>query len=498
MAESFAGQTLARHHRDALLQAYANLSEIGDTILITGPCLLDRKGLLHPLTDAKKNLYLVDDDPLVAEQLEKSSTKIAFALTSAEPRVRRFYTSVGVRRIRDVRRAAGVQFGEEIPAPHWVPMDRLLARLGGRVFITAVEALVTSERHQVDGKQLGLITGFHRRVERIVSLQFKKDMHLRYSVSGVEVLVPTAFYVDETGITLKPCRSRSDLYDGLAQALASLVSSDIDYARSLSDAIYRLLRCESDREIADYLRSRGVTFPWAGEPENPEDSPMEDWEEDDATDVVERLTTDLVRAGVPPEASGSQAGVVPESPRPTAHSAPPPTLPPLDTVVANEIATTNWFPSEKTSGSGGTGGGWWTPRTPDEQERDRVIGKRAEELILREERKRVAGLGYPEDRVVWTSQNDESADHDISSVDEDGEDLWIEVKGTLGRSGSFQWSVAEFKKALHERSRYVLVRVYDVASSQPQFKRFRDPIALYRQGDIRLDISSLSGQVEPA
>jgi len=109
----------------------------------------------------------------------------------------------------------------------------------------------------------------------------------------------------------------------------------------------------------------------------------------------------------------------------------------------------------------------------------------------------VAALGYPEDRVIWTSENNPDADHDIRSVDDDGEDLWIEVKGTLGRTGQFQWSVAEFKRALQERSRYVLVRVYDAASSEPPFKRFRDPIMLYRQGDIRLDISTLSGLLEP-
>jgi hypothetical protein len=43
-----------------------------------------------------------------------------------------------------------------------------------------------------------------------------------------------------------------------------------------------------------------------------------------------------------------------------------------------------------------------------------------------------------------------------------------------------------------------LFRVYDAATTEPPFKRFRDPIALYREGDIRLNISSLSGQVEPA
>ena len=57
------------------------------------------------------------------------------------------------------------------------------------------------------------------------------------------------------------------------------------------------------------------------------------------------------------------------------------------------------------------------------------------------------------------ADTDPGADHDILSVDDDGEDLWIEVKATTGRDGRFRWPKAEFEKAVEKRDRYILWRV---------------------------------------
>jgi hypothetical protein len=67
-------------------------------------------------------------------------------------------------------------------------------------------------------------------------------------------------------------------------------------------------------------------------------------------------------------------------------------------------------------------------------------------------------LGYPISRVVWIAKEDPLANYDILSVDENGRDLWLEVKSTIGRYGHFQWSVAELEKAIQEREQYILWR----------------------------------------
>jgi hypothetical protein len=90
-----------------------------------------------------------------------------------------------------------------------------------------------------------------------------------------------------------------------------------------------------------------------------------------------------------------------------------------------------------------------------------------------------------------------NADHDIQSVDDDGEMCWIEVKATSGQDERFQWPKAEFERALHARNRYLLVRVYQADTISPVVKVFRDPIGLFLRKGIRLDTAALWGEVEP-
>jgi len=154
------------------------------------------------------------------------------------------------------------------------------------------------------------------------------------------------------------------------------------------------------------------------------------------------------------------------------------------------------MPSEHERTGGGRGGPW-TPRSPVEQEEDRALGLRGEELVYRAELKRVDTLGYPEARVVWTSKSNPAADHDILSVADDGGDLWLEVKSTTGRHGRFDWPRAEFELALRARERYVLCRVYEAHTTRPTVRREQDPVAKLLAGAMRLDISSLAAEVAP-
>jgi len=147
---------------------------------------------------------------------------------------------------------------------------------------------------------------------------------------------------------------------------------------------------------------------------------------------------------------------------------------------------------------GGRFGGYWTPRTPAEIERDRKLGTHGEELVYRLELERVRNLGHanPEEKVIWTSRLDPGADHDIQSIGEDGGPIWIEVKSTTGQDGRFEWSIAEFEKALHEGNRYQLWRIYEAHTKTPTAKVFTNPAHLLRSSVLRLEISVLHAFVE--
>ena len=131
---------------------------------------------------------------------------------------------------------------------------------------------------------------------------------------------------------------------------------------------------------------------------------------------------------------------------------------------------------------------------------DRLLGARGEEIVYLEEIKRLLDAGYesPESHVAWTSRDNPIADHDIRSVAEDGGPLWIEVKSTSGVDGNFEWSESEVAKAMTERGRYVLYRVYRVNSTNPPFKRFPDPLSMIESGQLRIGLGSIRAHVESA
>ena len=146
---------------------------------------------------------------------------------------------------------------------------------------------------------------------------------------------------------------------------------------------------------------------------------------------------------------------------------------------------------------GGGGHGTWTPRSYQETEDDRAVGRRGEEIVLGIERERVKQLGLDPSSVIWTADSVPGADHDIKSVDDDGGDLWVEVKATTGRDGQFSWPAAEFQLAIRARKRYVLYRVYEADTTTPSYRPIRDPIGSFDAGELRLDLDSLKGDVGP-
>lgn len=181
-----------------------------------------------------------------------------------------------------------------------------------------------------------------------------------------------------------------------------------------------------------------------------------------------------------------------ERPKPTER-----VLPPLDNVVVTIISqSTDWTPPVPVGG-GKTHITDWTPPDSDSEEWQREIGRRGEELIFRQEKARVKKKGLEESKVVWKSKSNPGASYDIKSVDDDGQDIWIEVKSTTGRDGRFRWPKQEFELALQKRERYILWRVYEAHLNKPTAKPFRDPISILLENKMRLDISNLFAMVEP-
>jgi hypothetical protein len=257
-------------------------------------------------------------------------------------------------------------------------------------------------------------------------------------------------------------------------------------------------------EMSSYLRRQGIARSpkWVEQEESPGPYLFEPSERDDTSEQVLRQLLRGLETRVTSDGAGSETQPGSHSTNALPRVAPDIKRPHLDLPVIGQVrltvlqATTTW--TVPTPGAGG-GEGRWNPPGIRDVERDREIGKRGEELVYRYEleRLRARGCDSPENLATWTSRSDETADHDIRSIAEDGKPLWIEVKSTSGTDGRFEWAKNEFQKALREGDHYELWRVYEAETDHPTAKCFRNPIKLVGETALRLDIGTLRAVLEP-
>jgi hypothetical protein len=478
--------TLREPERRALRCAYARLQTLPPELSVDKRALLSVNGCVYTSADVKRGKFLIDDDPVMADVVANAGLGIAFA-DLEDPNCRGFYQRCGVRLLSEEREAQEVNIGEEQKGPASLRVAQELGRLHKPRFASALAAICSL----VD--RSGCITerNLHRLLRDIRSLRFVSSVEIVYRIGGSDVTVSVDVTVHDGAILLLPGK-RSEIKGRIARAVASLLDTDRITQYALSDSIYRLLSCDSTHEVQQYLEQRGI--PWTRRHAvEGDDSGMEFQHEDDI-DVRASLEDELMRGIMQPHRPTvtPQADTPPKRPTVNDSSDAPQPLPRIEQVQLRELEPAT-LPSRRKITQ--PGGGNRLPRTPSEQQRDREIGHRAEELIYLREIERVTALGYPAERVIWTSKRDPLADHDICSVADDGRDLWLEVKGTSGRHGRFDWPRAEFHLALRQRDRYVLYRVYEADTLAPAFRAIVDPVGKLLEGKIRLDIATLAAEV---
>jgi len=488
------GSNPTKQERRALRLAYTKLDVLPAGLPSETRALLGMDGRLYSIEDARSDKYLIDDDPRMAQNVRRVGLAIAFA-DLEDPNCRRFYQASGVRLLTEVRRPLDIKVGEEHKGPGWFRESYELAHFHRYSFAAAVSAIAAAS----DGSQHIAASQLHVRLGEIHDVRIVRSIERTYDLSGSEVNVASDFVRLDGSIFLVPVHSRSELHGRIAQCIAGLFDTTASTQHTFSDSIYRLLTCETTEEINRYLEQRGITVSLhePGEEEDLESDPDEsesagDFGEAVSDGLLQAILTERRPAGPPPVIR-----MVASTEDDSDVSAEPVPLPGLDQVLLRELDS-GLLPSPRArSTERFWSGGGGRLRTPLEQQRDREIGDRAEELVYLSELQRVTGRGYPPNRVVWSSRENPAADHDILSVADDGGDLWLEVKGTRGCHGRFDWSRAEFDRARQERGRYVLCRVYEADTVSPAVRRIVDPVGKLLDGQIRLDIATLAAEVPP-
>ena len=470
----------------ALRRAYRALDRLPDGLSQGTCCLLDDRGRLHAPSEAAAGFFLINDDPALASALLAAGTPLAFADTSGGQAIG-FFNAAGVRALSGEATPAGTEYGPEAEPDRTLRLDRTLARLRDPNFGSAVAALATAVSGPGPSRTAASLT---TRLAGITRITIVKGIRRRYHVAGQDVTVPADYDPGDDQLTLAQVASTHELRRSVASAIAVLADPERG-EQVLGDAVYFLLRCRTAGEMQRELARRKIAW----HPELPLDADdIGEADDEEVSSIADAISREVVRTAMSPQPRTT--GTKP-APAPSPARAPRPPLPDLG--VVNPWPAEATVPSQhRRSASGGGGGaGSWAPRSYEETEADRAVGRRGEEIVLRIERERVSHLGFDPSSVIWTADSVPSADHDIKSVDDDGGELWVEVKSTTGRDGQFSWPVAEFQLAVRARRRYVLYRVYEAETTTPSYRAIRDPIGLFDTGELRLDLERLSGDVGP-
>jgi hypothetical protein len=433
---------------------------------------------------------------------------LSIGIADLNDRSRLFFKMLGLRRLSGICGAGQVSFGPEAPAIRWFDAAHraeLLAHIQSDLLVSAVYRLAGAFHH----RSANLVSGaaFRGAVAAIGQLKVFDAITREYDLHGLRVPVSVEVGARDGMLGIVRPKTKLDIQQLVAQALAELVGfTQVADARLFAAAIVPLLLCQSPREIGVFLARQGVVPPEDVDLDIDYDS--EAIEHQERTDLVDDAFAGILSGLTknPAPAPTPSPAAPPSSPTPPPEPAPalaaPFELPPLDTVEPVHESVSNTTIAGKPSGGGGwsgsSGSSSWRRPEPADVERDNKVGARGEELVYREELKRVRALGHgdPEQLVVWTSRTNPGADHDMRSIDAEGRAIWIEVKSTTGSDGYFIWSRREFERAVAAGPRYQLWRVYDAASTQPKLKCFPDPVRLLETSQLSLDLGDLKANIE--
>jgi hypothetical protein len=358
--------------------------------------------------------------------------------------------------------------------------DRILARLRNLVVVPCEQLTLV---YRLDGRQ-------HERADATTYLDTKArspELIARHA-SGVLYLE-----VDADG-------GLADWYS-LGPQLAAFLD-----VPSQSDAFILLLGSPPDARVA-YLRSRHITVdtldaiqddmmsePDADEPPAEPDGDVPTSQAEDSAPVPAGSTAPGQAVPRQSDATTEHGATPPAGSPGVSNGRPfgrPPAAPPLDgTVYAIDDAPDNIVEAPRTQPVSPTvprrrpTGIDWGHLTETAQRH----GRRGEEWAYLQERLRLQRLGQDPDLVRWISRIDELANHDLTSIDEDGETIYIEVKATDSADPAtpFEITSSELAMAFAYRQRYFVHHVLDVNSPTPRILRHRDPVGRLERGYAQL------------
>jgi hypothetical protein len=491
--------------RRILLEAYSARGPAGLPAGVDdAECLVDDLARLHSYVDLQTGRLVEPDFPALERALHDANSTLG--LIERSERSRAFFAALGIRPLSSIATTEQPVFGPP-GRPHiWYKpkhSERVLDMLHRPLFARALYEIAYRHRFNEASFAPADLATVQARLAGLRDIAFFQSIGRRYRVGGITVPVAAEVAVGQDRIGLIPPSTKQQFQFLLADALAEVAgANNAASVRGLASSLLPLVLCTKSQDLRAYLDRVGFAghAKW-GVQDTDEGEPDEfafDVEEDALQQVFDSLDMDEDDDPDPvqPTTTNPQPG---QDSQPAPPSPPPPPLPDLDEVTLTVSKTKGGEVEPRPSaGARGGGGSPWLPPTPAEVERLAQLGRRGEELVYRMEIERVRAMGHanPEQFVRWTSLAEPGADHDIRSIDEKGLPRWIEVKSTTGVDGRFEWSRKEFERALRERDRYELWRVYRVADKKPVAKCFPNPAKMIGARRLVLELGLLRANIE--
>ena len=122
----------------------------------------------------------------------------------------------------------------------------------------------------------------------------------------------------------------------------------------------------------------------------------------------------------------------------------------------------------------------------------REIGDKAENIVINYEKEKLRKCKLTNliDKIMWTSRTDCTAGYDIRSFDEQGNQIYIEVKGTVYETSEiFKLTGNELNRAKKEGDRYFIYHVKNANSEKPTLSILLNPFKLIAEKKIQTDPS---------
>ena len=122
-----------------------------------------------------------------------------------------------------------------------------------------------------------------------------------------------------------------------------------------------------------------------------------------------------------------------------------------------------------------------------------IVGNEAEELVFKYEQNKLLDLGLSDKEVIWCAKNpaDRKPGYDVLSFNEEGEEIYIEVKGTEGKKitsvnlTANEWRVANLPS---HKSNYFIYLVYEVLT-KPKIEVISNPASMVDDGKLEIKVS---------